>query len=192
MMTHHSTDLRRMLIIDDNPSIHDDFRKTSQRDEGGAAALKEAASALFGDPPSSSLDEQYELDFAFQGQEGFEKVLAAQDEERAYAMALLDVRMPPGWDGVETAAKIIDCDPRYSNRDLHGVLRLLRRSDDRQDRLDRSVDDSQEALRLCRGAAVHPLADRKVAIGRRRPIAGHVVAGVKGISHPSAQSERIW
>lgn len=109
-MTNHSIELPRILIVDDNPSIHDDFRKILQRDEGGSTALSEAATALFGDAPPSILDEQYDLDFAFQGQDGFEKVLAAQDEYRPYAMAFVDVRMPPGWDGIETTAKIIDND----------------------------------------------------------------------------------
>src|SRR5438105_5849109 len=41
-----------------------------------------------------------------QGQEGLERVQHALAAGSPYAMAFVDVRMPPGWDGVETTAKI--------------------------------------------------------------------------------------
>ena len=112
-----ANELCRILIVDDNPSIHDDFRKILQRDVRESAALEKAASALFGDVssqidgPTQTLDERYDLDFAHHGKDGFEKVIAAREEDRPFAMAFVDVRMPPGWDGIETAAKIIDNDP---------------------------------------------------------------------------------
>jgi len=92
---------RRILVIDDNPAIHRDFRKILDPgpDKDGALALSEAA--LFGTTrvahPTS-----YELDFAFQGQEALNMVEHALQDDRPYAMAFIDMRMPPGWDGVET------------------------------------------------------------------------------------------
>src|SRR5581483_9534765 len=47
-----------------------------------------------------------EVDSAFQGQEGLEMVKQAAANGRPYAMAFVDVRMPPGWDGIETISKI--------------------------------------------------------------------------------------
>ena len=43
--------------------------------------------------------------------EGLERVRQALAEGRPYAMAFMDVRMPPGWDGIETTAKIWEIDP---------------------------------------------------------------------------------
>src|SRR5207245_726610 len=48
----------------------------------------------------------FELISAFQGLEALELVKQALAEGRPFAMAFLDVRMPPGWDGVETAARL--------------------------------------------------------------------------------------
>src|SRR5208283_2874102 len=54
----------------------------------------------------------FELDSAYQGQEGLAKVTKALAEDRPYAMAFVDVRMPPGWDGVETIERLWEVDPR--------------------------------------------------------------------------------
>ena len=53
----------------------------------------------------------FELDSAYQGQEALEMVKQALAENRPYAMAFVDVRMPPGWDGIETIARIWEVDP---------------------------------------------------------------------------------
>ena len=105
-------DNRRILIIDDNKSIHADYRKVLQVSTGDA--LSELEATLFGsdaEMPVVSKQQEYEIDSAFQGQEGLEKVKQAIEEDRPYALACVDVRMPPGWDGVETCQKIWEIDP---------------------------------------------------------------------------------
>jgi two-component system, sensor histidine kinase and response regulator len=103
---------RRILVIDDNPQIHEDFRKILCPHAPTAAALSRAEAALFGETgPVNGGDPTFEVESAFQGQEGLQQVIAAQAENRPYAMAFLDIRMPPGWDGIETAARIWDVDP---------------------------------------------------------------------------------
>src|SRR5437764_5649966 len=97
---------RRLLVIDDNKAIHDDFRKILTRAKAPRGNLAEAEAALFGDAiPKIELPE-FEIDSAFQGQEGLALIEKSLQEGRPYAMAFVDVRMPPGWDGVETTAKI--------------------------------------------------------------------------------------
>jgi signal transduction histidine kinase len=49
---------------------------------------------------------EFEIDSAFQGREGFDLIVKSIAENHPYAMAFVDVRMPPGWDGVETIALI--------------------------------------------------------------------------------------
>jgi signal transduction histidine kinase/AmiR/NasT family two-component response regulator/HPt (histidine-containing phosphotransfer) domain-containing protein len=102
---------RRILVIDDNPAIHEDFRKIFSAQTPTAEALSQAAAALFGKAPAAADDPTFEVDSAFQGQEGLERVVTALVQKRPYAMAFLDVRMPPGWDGIETAARIWEQDP---------------------------------------------------------------------------------
>jgi PAS domain S-box-containing protein len=102
---------RRVLIIDDNRSIHDDFRKILSPGTVSSVALDAAETALFGSATSAAPPVKFEVDSAFQGQEGALLVKAAFDAGRPYAMAFVDIRMPPGWDGVETTQKIWAIDP---------------------------------------------------------------------------------
>ena len=94
---------RRILVIDDNPSIHEDFRKIlGPIDARLAEELDADEASLFGDEPETSQAGSFHLDSAFQGEEGLEKVRAAVAAGSPYAVAFVDVRMPPGWDGIET------------------------------------------------------------------------------------------
>ena len=107
-----SADLKpnhRILIIDDNTSIHNDFRGILCPDNSDEAAANEMEAVLFGENKPDEMS--FELDSAYQGQEGFEMVKRALAENRPYALAFVDVRMPPGWDGVETIARIWEVDP---------------------------------------------------------------------------------
>jgi signal transduction histidine kinase/AmiR/NasT family two-component response regulator len=100
----------RILIIDDNRSIHSDFRKilADDRTSDKARAME---TVMFGEALDTRQTIRFEVDSAYQGKDGFEMVQRALTEGRPYAMAFMDVRMPPGWDGVETAARIWEVDP---------------------------------------------------------------------------------
>lgn len=98
---------RRILVIDDNPAIHEDFRKIlGPVDAELADELGAAETALFGDALEVTRTLSFEIDSAFQGQEGLEKVRAAVAAGTPHAVAFIDVRMPPGWDGIETIGHI--------------------------------------------------------------------------------------
>ena len=101
---------RRVLVIDDNRSIHDDFRKILSPAESTRPATGDAETALFGDSVNTVRPPQFEVDSAYQGQEGLMLVKKALEEGRPYAMAFVDVRMPPGWDGIETTQRIWEID----------------------------------------------------------------------------------
>ncbi|MGP8201709.1 MAG: response regulator [Limisphaerales bacterium] len=109
-----STDLipnHRILIVDDNASIHADFREILCQAGSGSAAAKRLEAALFDKDKPTVEPVCFELDFAFQGQEALAKVEKALADNRPYAVAFVDVRMPPGWDGVETIARIWKVQP---------------------------------------------------------------------------------
>ena len=104
---------RRILIVDDNVSIHGDFRKIlANRADSSALDLAEAE--ILGEPiatAAASATAVFDMDSAFQGQEAWTMVKAAVESGNRYAMAFVDMRMPPGWDGVETISKIWEVDP---------------------------------------------------------------------------------
>lgn len=101
----------RILIIDDNPIIHQDFIKILTTTQN-ANELNKLDSALFGEDVSPTVSlPLFEIDTATQGQEGVVRIQQALDENRAYAVAFVDVRMPPGWNGIETIQHIWQIDP---------------------------------------------------------------------------------
>jgi len=107
----------RLLVIDDNRAVHEDFRKILCYKTGGDNGLEDLASALFQSSTPSLGRPCFEVDSAYQGLEGLEAIVTALKAGRPYAAAFVDIRMPPGLDGVETAAKIWEICP-----DLQVVL----------------------------------------------------------------------
>ena len=100
---------RRILIIDDTPSIHADFRKILGAQSEDEQSLAGTEAALFGTVQQDRLS--FQLDSAYQGAEALERVQCALAEGRPYAMAFIDMRMPPGWDGLETIEQLWKADP---------------------------------------------------------------------------------
>jgi signal transduction histidine kinase len=135
----HSQSHHRILVIDDNQAIHDDFRKIFDRGSASDNGLAAAEALLFGESaqPEVCSDYQFQIDSAFQGQEGLALVQRALQEEQPYAMAFVDVRMPPGWDGVETVTRIWQEYPElqvvictaYSDYSWEDMIRKLGHSD---------------------------------------------------------------
>lgn len=103
---------RRIIIVDDNPAIHEDIKSVlSPSGSSVSKELEALESELFGEEDGSAnsnskLDFEYEIDSAFQGEEAIEKVTKANEEGNPYAMCFMDVRMPPGIDGIETIKRI--------------------------------------------------------------------------------------
>ncbi len=129
--------VRRILIIDDNPNIHKDFQ-TILIEEEESSNLNELRAAVFGSYNSESRDKNvYELDFASQGQEGLEKVKEALAQDRPYELAFVDMRMPPGWDGLKTIESIWEVDNKiqvvictaYSDYSWSEITRKLGKSE---------------------------------------------------------------
>jgi CheY-like chemotaxis protein len=128
---------RRILVIDDNRAIHDDFRKIFEPGLASAQPLAESGTALFGDSTMSVPRPLFQVEFASQGTEGAALVERALAENEPYAMAFVDMRMPPGWDGIETTTRIWQLDPRvqivicsaHSDHSWESIHRHLGHSD---------------------------------------------------------------
>ncbi|RFP10948.1 hybrid sensor histidine kinase/response regulator [Duganella sp. BJB488] len=100
---------RRILLVDDLPSIHNDFHKIL----GGyshSSDFDTDEALLFGvSAPIRAVD--FELDSAYQGREALTMIEAAVANGTPYALAFVDMRMPPGWDGIETIEQLWKADP---------------------------------------------------------------------------------
>ena len=125
----------RILIVDDNRAIHDDLRKVLAGETESSASLEDDEAIMFGTVAVPTV--VFEIDSAYQGQEALEMVTKANAENRPYALAFVDVRMPPGWDGIETINRLRTVDPglqtvictAYSDYSWKDIQRRLGQSD---------------------------------------------------------------
>ncbi|MDR9873563.1 EAL domain-containing protein [Pseudomonas allii] len=100
---------RRILIVDDTASIHQDFRKILCADANGEPSLENLEETLFGTAPK--VRQAFKLDSAYQGEEALELVNRALAANAPYALVFIDMRMPPGWDGLQTIEQLWNVDP---------------------------------------------------------------------------------
>ena len=100
----------RLLVIDDNRDIHNDIRKILEA-QTSPSELDALDAELFGEDASETPSITFAIDSAYQGQEGLVLLKQAMEEGRPYTVAFVDMRMPPGWDGVETIQRLWEVDP---------------------------------------------------------------------------------
>ncbi|NQX02530.1 response regulator [bacterium] len=128
--------LHRILVVDDNRAIHEDFRKILELDTVGAH-FDAVDAAFFGKPTPEPAHSGFALDFASQGPEALAMVIEANRQKKPYSLVFMDVRMPPGWDGVETTARLWEVDPNlqvvictaYSDYSWEKMVARLGKSD---------------------------------------------------------------
>jgi two-component system, sensor histidine kinase and response regulator len=101
----------RILVIDDNASVHDDFRKILSPATQARLHLDELSSRLWGQSAQPTMESTYRLETASQGQDGLALIESALKEQDPFLLAFVDIRMPPGWDGVETIERLWRAQP---------------------------------------------------------------------------------
>jgi two-component system, sensor histidine kinase and response regulator len=126
----------RILVVDDNPTIHEDFRLVLGPGPD-VDKLAEQEAALFGEKVIEAEQRVYALDCVLHGQDALQQVKAAKLEDRPYALAFVDMRMPAGWDGLETIERLWREDPRmeivictaYSDHSWKKIVGVLGHTD---------------------------------------------------------------
>ena len=127
----------RILVVDDNRAIHADFRKILL-DRGLDEQLQNLESMLFGSAmPARDTPRAFRVDSAHQGAEALALVQRSLADRQPYSMAFVDMRMPPGWDGLETIEHLWAVDPQiqmvicsaYSDHDWEDLIARLGQSD---------------------------------------------------------------
>ena len=101
----------RILIVDDNPAIHEDFQKILGAKSEAQSKLEAVEATLFGGGSEAADRAGFRIESAYQGKEALEQVQKALEQGDPFVMAFVDVRMPPGWDGIETLERIWQCSP---------------------------------------------------------------------------------
>jgi diguanylate cyclase (GGDEF)-like protein len=131
---------RHILVVDDNTAIHEDFRKALSS-ETVTVALSALKQEIFGaaeeDATPAKPAYRFTVDVASQGEEGVNQVAAARQSGDPYQVAFIDMRMPPGWDGLFTIGRLWQVDPRvqvvicsaYSDYSLDQIEKALGISD---------------------------------------------------------------
>ncbi len=129
----------RILVIDDNRAIHEDFRKVLGQDPRRDLEnqFRAAEALLLGEAPPPVTEPAFEVDSAYQGQEGVALAQQALAAGNPYSMAFVDMRMPPGWDGLETIQRLWVIDPHlqivicsaHADYDWQDVVRRLGATD---------------------------------------------------------------
>lgn len=102
---------QRILLVDDNEAIHEDIESILSINKNRSdVELRQLEDDLFGSSllkePDVLADTVYDIDHAYQGKDAIEMVKDAQAENDPYSLVFMDVRMPPGMDGIETIQKI--------------------------------------------------------------------------------------
>ena len=96
----------RLLAIDDDSKVLDAYNALFQPGSNWMDAL----AMLAGGEPKRGEDEDEEFEFQLEcqlsGKLGVESLRKALEEQNPFSVVFLDMRMPNGWSGLETAREI--------------------------------------------------------------------------------------
>ncbi len=133
---------RHVLIIDDQPQIHETFARIFRSDRNQRDALDDFE-ARFLDDNAGSADRDsvaapvFLLTHVSSGEEGLHAVQRSVETDRRFSLAFVDMRMPKGMDGLETIQRLWRVDPElqvvictaYSDHTWDEIVRSLGYSD---------------------------------------------------------------
>lgn len=125
----------RVLIADDDEMILDCYRKAFGRNERPEhrRALDTLEAELFEPAPDAAASPHFNVVACSQGRDAIDLAATAAQEGRPFDVVILDVRMPPGIDGVEAGQQIRRLDPEVE------IIFVTGFSDVPRDELERRV-----------------------------------------------------
>lgn len=113
MNMHHHGDCIRVLIADDDEHVLECYREAFGESEptDHVQAVDALAAELFDPETDIEDDRKFEVVACNQGDDAISLATEAADEGYPFDVVILDVRMPPGIDGVEAGSQIRKLDP---------------------------------------------------------------------------------
>ncbi|MBT9582859.1 response regulator [bacterium] len=174
---------RRILVVDDNPAIHEDFQKIlGSAGADGLADLDQLELELLdiSDPQEESA--LYQLDYASGGQQALEMLVQARQEGNPYSMAFVDMRMPPGWDGLETIERLWQEDPQLQ------VVICTAYSDYSWDELQARVKSAENLFLLSKPFDMMEIRQAAAAMTLKRHLTASATAHIDSLEETLGQS----
>jgi signal transduction histidine kinase len=116
-MTAVANDAFRVLVADDERAVLDAYRTVLcdiSPDSRRGSAIESLEAKLFGQPSSTDPAPTFSPVICRGGEEAVETIRTSRPDDPAFPVVFLDVRMPPGIDGIETAARIRALDPEIN------------------------------------------------------------------------------
>jgi diguanylate cyclase (GGDEF)-like protein len=113
----HEIATNRILVVDDEPMLIDEYLRCLGDDyepDSATSTLTELENVLFGDETDERGAAKFDVETQSQGEAAVESVRKAIDAGTPFSIVFLDIRMPPGIDGIETARRIRAIDPRVN------------------------------------------------------------------------------
>lgn len=181
---------RRILVVDDQASIHEDFQKIlGSAGSSGLADLDPLELEILELGPDEEADLLYHLDFASSGRQALDMLIQAQERRQPYALAFVDMRMPPGWDGLETVERMWQRDP------LLQVVICTAYSDYSWDDLQRRVRSADNLLLLSKPFDVMEIRQAAASMTLRRHLTESAMAQLgtlqEELEHSREELERL-
>ncbi len=122
-------------MVDDDPNIIRAYERILLKGESGNdnAGISDNMRSIL--DMGGAKENQWEVTIAKQGLEAVEAVREATEAGKPFAVALVDVRMPPGIDGIEAARRMREIDPKlylaivtaYADRSVNEMQAILQR-----------------------------------------------------------------
>ena len=121
----------RVLVVDDQREIHQDFEEMLT--PGVTGASTDDLAEAFASEVDESFLPKFELLHARSGAEAYDTIEAAIEADDPIAVAYIDIRMPPGMDGIETTRRIRAIDENleivlmtaYTDKSLGEIVREM-------------------------------------------------------------------
>ena len=113
MYTVEGQEYIRVLVADDDEHVLECYRDAFGDEEqtNQMKALDALAAELFDTSKDLKVGPKFDIIACSQGEEAIEMAAAATEDGRPFDVVILDVRMPPGIDGVEAGSRIRALDP---------------------------------------------------------------------------------
>jgi len=107
----------RVLVVDDDALLIGEYVRCLGEDfepDAATATLGDLEKVLFGEDTDEKGAARFEVDSRNQGEAAVEAVMAAVEAGEPYSIVFIDIRMPPGLDGIEAAKRIRALDPNVN------------------------------------------------------------------------------
>jgi diguanylate cyclase (GGDEF)-like protein len=108
------TATNRILVVDDDALLIKEYLRCLGEDyepDSATSTLSELEKVLFGDDTDETGAARFSVESRNQGEAAVEAVKQAIAAHQPYSIVFIDIRMPPGIDGIEAAKRIRALDP---------------------------------------------------------------------------------